>query len=446
MSKRPPSTAPATSDAVRWLYGLQHSGIKLGLDNIRALLDLLGHPERSYPSVLIAGTNGKGSVAAMLEAMLRAHGIRAGMYSSPHLVRPTERIRIGGEDISAAELDRLLVETRARLERGVERGTLAVQPSFFETMTAVALQAFKEGGVECAVLEVGMGGRLDATNAVDAAMGVVVTIDYDHVEHLGGTIERIAGEKAAIAKPGKPLVSGVAQDEARAILRAAADRAGAELVEARRLADVHDLADGRFEIRTPQRTYSDLRPPLRGRHQRDNARVAIVALQTLGSELGFEVDAARAREGLASTRWPGRLQWIEAKPPLMLDGAHNAAGAEALAEFLASQASRRRAVLLFGLTKDKEAQGIVGPLAERVDAVVVTRARVERAAEPEDVARSFRDLVKRVEVVRDPAEALERARLLALPDGYVLVAGSLYLVGEVLGLIEDRPVPGPVSM
>jgi len=291
-----------------------------------------------------------------------------------------------------------------------------------------------------------MGGRLDATNAVDAAMSVVVTIDYDHVEHLGGTIERIAAEKAAIVKPGKRLVSGVVQDEARAILRAAAERAGADLVEARRLADVRDLADGRFEVRTPRRTYADLRSPLRGRHQRDNARVAIVALETLAPELGFEVDAARAREGLAGTRWPGRLQWIEAKPPLLLDGAHNPAGAEVLAEFLAAEAGGLRAVLLFGLIQDKEVQGIVGPLAERVDAVVITRARVERAAEPEDLLPHLRALVKRVEVVRDPAEALERARLLALPDGYVLVAGSLYLVGEVLGLIEDRPVPGPVSM
>jgi dihydrofolate synthase/folylpolyglutamate synthase len=434
------------SDPVGWLYSLQHSGIKLGLDNIRALLDLLGHPQRAYASLLIAGTNGKGSVAAMLESMLSAHGIRAGMFTSPHLVRPTERVRIGGEDISGSQLDRLLVEMRARIERGVASGALAVVPSFFETITAAALQAFEESGVECAVLEVGMGGRLDATNAVDAAMGVVVTIDYDHVEHLGDTLERIAAEKAAIVKPGRPLVSGVVQDEARAVLRAAAERAGATLVEARQVAALSDSGDGRFEIRTAERTYGGLTSPLLGRHQRDNARVAIVALEALGAELGFTVDAARVREGLAGTRWPGRLQWITAQPPLLLDGAHNPAGAAVLAEFLDAEFRGRRAVLLFGALENKEVEGIVRPLAGRVDSIVITRARVERAAEPEDLARRVRPLAKRVEIVPDMSDALTRARALALPDGFVLVAGSLYLVGEVLGLLEGGPVPGPVSM
>ena len=200
------------SEPVDWLYGLQHSGIKLGLDNIRALLDVLGHPERSYRSVLVAGTNGKGSVAAMVESMLRAHGVRAGMFTSPHLMRPNERIRIDGEDISDDALDRGLIAMRKRIDAAIESGDLSVPPSFFETLTATALQAFEEAAIDCAVLEIGLGGRLDATNAVDAAMGVIVTIDYDHVDRLGGSLRSIAGEKAAIVKPGKPLVSGVTRE------------------------------------------------------------------------------------------------------------------------------------------------------------------------------------------------------------------------------------------
>jgi dihydrofolate synthase/folylpolyglutamate synthase len=431
---------------IDWLYGLQHSGIKLGLDNIRALLDVLGHPEHVYPSTLIAGTNGKGSVAAMLESMLRAHGVRAGMFTSPHLVRPNERIRIAGEDIPDPELDRVLIAMRERIDAAVERGELSVRPSFFETLTATALEAFKNGGVECAVLEIGMGGRLDATNAVEAHMGVIVSIDYDHVERLGGTLRSIAGEKAAIVKRGRPLVSGAVHDEVREILATAADEAGAELIEARLVADVRHLDASRFEIHTRNGAYTGLTLPLRGRHQRDNARVAIVALETLARQLDLEVDATKVRAGLARTRWPGRLQWVDGRPALLLDGAHNPAGAQALADYLRAEVPNRKPVLLFSTMKKKQVEGILRPLSDLIAGVIVTKAGVERAAEPEDLERQIRPLVKRVEVVPDPGEALERARFLSLPDDYVLVAGSLYLIGEILGFLEDSPVPGPVSM
>lgn len=430
---------------VGWLYDLQHSGIKLGLDNIRALLDVLDHPERSYPSALIAGTNGKGSVAAMLESMLRAHGIRAGMFTSPHLVRPNERIRIDGRDISDDDLDGLLIEMRSRIEDGIARGALDICPSFFEVVTATALQAFKASEIECGVLEIGMGGRLDATNAVDAVMSVVVTIDYDHVEKLGGTLESIAAEKAATVKPGRPLVSGVEREEARAVLREAAERAGSPLIEAARIADLVHAEDERFAIHTARQVYPDLTLALRGHHQVENARVAVVALETLAPELGFDPDPSKIREGLGNVRWPGRLQWVEGRPPLLLDGAHNPAGAQALADYLRSRGGERP-VLLFNAMKKKKVEEMVRPLADLIDGVVVTRARVDRAAEPEDLAPVLEPLVKRVEVIPDPGEALARARALALPNSYVLVAGSLYLVGEILTLSETSPVPGPVSM
>lgn len=434
------------TDPIAWLYDLQHFGVKLGLDNIRALLRVLGEPQRSYPSILVAGTNGKGSVAAMLEAMLRAHGLRAGLFSSPHLVRPNERIRIDGEDIATAELQRILRELRGRIDAASASGALAAHPSFFEVVTAAALTAFREAAIECAVLEVGLGGRLDATNAVDPVTSVVVTVDYDHTETLGPTLGRIAAEKAAIARPGRPLVSGVVQDEAVEVLRRVASEVGARLVEARAVAELEPSEDGSFGLRTSAGSYPELRSRLGGAHQWDNARVAVVALECAGRELGLAPDAARVREGLGCTRWPGRLQWIAGHPPLLLDGAHNPAGARALASSLVDEAAGRRAVLLFASMRRKPFAQVAGPLAEFADAVVVTRPSVERAAEPEEVASSLAPLFPRLEVVADTRAALARARALAAPSGFVLVAGSLYLVGEVLGSLENAPVPGPVSM
>jgi dihydrofolate synthase/folylpolyglutamate synthase len=430
---------------VDWLYDLQHFGVKLGLDNIRALLEVLNHPESAYPSILVGGTNGKGSVAAMIEAMLRAHGVETGMFTSPHLVRPNERVRIDGSDISTPDLERHLSEIRQAIEEGLRSGVLETHPSFFEVITATSLRAFRETGMRCAVLEVGMGGRLDATNAVEAILSVVVTVDFDHTEKLGPTLDLIAGEKVAIAKRGRKLVSGVVQDEAREVIRQACRTAGAELIEAREAARLEPGPDQRFAVVTGSRTYDDLNLPLQGDHQRENARVAVVALEAVASELGIEPDPGRVRDGLRSVRWPGRLQRIDGDPPFLLDGAHNPSGAAALGRYLRNEGSRRR-VLVTSAMRKKNLKGILQPLAGQVETVLITCPAIERAAEPEDFAGVARTLFDRVEILENPAEALARARRLASPDGYVLVAGSLYLIGEVLGILEGTPVPGPVPM
>jgi dihydrofolate synthase/folylpolyglutamate synthase len=431
------------SDPVAWLYGLQHSGVKLGLDGIRRLLDLLEHPELAYPSVLVGGTNGKGSTAATLDALLLAHGRRTGLYTSPHLVRPHERIRIHGRDLDDPPLQALLRELRARIAEGLAEGGLATYPSFFEVITAAALLAFARAQVEVAVLEVGLGGRLDATNAVEARASVIVSVDFDHMSTLGNTLAAIAGEKAGIVKAGRPVISGVIQPEARAVLERACMAASAPLLDVPALTEARQ-ENGTWTVRTPQRTYAGLQPALAGRHQIHNLCVALLAFETLAGELRFPVEENDVRDGVATVRWPGRLQRVEGNPPLLLDGAHNASGAAAL---VAELAQRRSApVLLFGAMRDKDLSSILGPLAERAGAVVLTRPRVDRAADPATLASALPAGTPAL-LESDLARALELARALARRDGCeVLVSGSLYLVGEVLGLLEGRPVPGPVPM
>ena len=417
-----------TPDLVSWLYGLQSHGVKLGLDGIRSLLTLLDHPERAYPSVLVGGTNGKGSVAAMLDAMLGASGRRSGLYTSPHLVRPNERIRIDGVDLSKPSLDRTLSVVRDACERGLADGKLESHPSFFEVMTAAALWAFAEAKVDSAVLEVGLGGRLDATNATEPLVSAIVTVNLDHVGTLGATLGAIAAEKAGIARAGCPLISGVAEPEALSILRERCEAAGAHFVDART---------------TP--LPSGVRLSLDGTHQRANARVAVRAFEDFARAIQLPVDPAAIRRGLESARWPGRLQLVPGAPSILLDGAHNAAGAEALAGHLALRGGPKP-VLLFAAMADKDIHGILAPLAPHVASIVATSAGVPRAADSRELASAARALGLPAGSEAEPSRALEKARAMAGPGGLVLVAGSLYLVGAVLGVLEGGSPPGPVAL
>jgi dihydrofolate synthase/folylpolyglutamate synthase len=417
-----------TPDLVSWLYGLQSHGVKLGLDGIRSLLTLLDHPERAYPSVLVGGTNGKGSVAAMLDAMLGASGRRAGLYTSPHLVRPNERIRIDGADLSKPSLDRALSVVRDACERGLAEGKLDEHPSFFEVMTASALWAFAEAKVDSAVLEVGLGGRLDATNATEPMVSAIVTVNLDHVGTLGATLAAIAAEKAGIARAGCPLISGVAQPEALSVLRERCEAVGAHFVDART---------------TP--LPSGVRLSLDGTHQRGNARVAVSAFEAFARAIQLPIDLGAVRRGLESARWPGRLQLVPGAPSILLDGAHNAAGAEALAGHLALRGGPKP-VLLFAAMADKDIPGILAPLAPHIASVVATRAGVPRSADSRGLASAARALGLPAGSEAEPARALEKARAMAGPGGLVLVAGSLYLVGTVLGVLEGGSPPGPVAM
>jgi dihydrofolate synthase/folylpolyglutamate synthase len=435
-------------ETVEWLYALQHFGIKLGLDNIRALLRELGHPEKALKCVHVAGTNGKGSVAAMIDAMLESSGVRSGLFTSPHLVRPNERIRIAGEDIDSDELHRRLDGMRTMIADAKEGGRLETQPSFFEVVTATALHAFEQHGLEAAVLEVGLGGRLDATNAVAADVGVIVSIALDHTKTLGPTIEKIAVEKAGIIKPGMPVVSGVVQQRAIDVIRQTCDRRGARWIDARLEVKLVHETPSSFSLATARAAYRDLRPALVGRHQIDNTRVAIAAFELLMERMGHEVDPEAVRQGLATMRWPGRLEWVapdDGLAPMLFDSAHNPAGVDALARHLVDE-RRGKAVLLFGATTGKPLERLIDPLLPFVEAAVITRPPVPRGLDPEEVAELVRSRIDAVSVAAEPRAALEVARGLAGADGYVLVTGSLYLVGHVLGLLTPEEVPGPVAM
>ena len=434
---------------VDWLYGLQHFGIKLGLDNIQAVLDVLGRPERSYRTAHIAGTNGKGSVAAMLDAMLAASGKRSGLFTSPHLVRPNERIRLLGVDIGDQELNRRLASMRDVIQAARADGTLAAHPSFFEVITATALEAFRQHEMDAAVLEVGLGGRLDATNAVAADVGVVVSIGLDHVKTLGPTIEKIAAEKAGIVKPGMPVVSGVVQSEARSVLVEACERADARFIDGRaRVAlERHDRGD--LVLRGEHGTYDDLRVALAGPHQIDNARIAVAAFECLMEQFGETTQARVVREGLARVRWPGRLQWIDrgpGQPGMLLDGAHNPEGIRCIAEYLDEHPLDDGSVLLFGATRGKPLDPLLEPLSRHCRSVVVGRPPIERGLDPQEVAQAAEAFFDQVVAAPDTAGALSLAEAMAGERGSILVTGSLYLVGDVFGLLERRPVPGPVAM
>jgi len=432
------------SGAIGWLYGLETFGIRLGLETTRLLLERLGRPDRSFSSILVGGTNGKGSVAALLDAMLLASGWRSGLYSSPHLVRPNERVRILGRDVSTERLEAALGAVRQASERAVADGALRTPPSFFEAMTAAALLLFREAGVEVAVLEVGLGGRLDATNVVEAEVSVIVTVDFDHTDRLGTTLSEIASEKAGIAKAGRPLVCGVEGEQAVGPIRAACEASGAEFVPARRLAEIQD--DGPcFDVRTPRGRYEGIALPLLGDHQKENALVAIVAFERLAERLGFEPDPVAVRRGLAEVRWPGRLQWVSGRPPLLLDGAHNPAGARALASYLVGLPGARPVGLL-AASQGKDLRGILAPLSPRLDRAVLTRSTVRRAAAPEELEAAAFDVGLRVEIEPDVGRALDLARQLAPPGGFVVVTGSLYLVGDVLAALEGGGLPGPVAL
>jgi dihydrofolate synthase/folylpolyglutamate synthase len=423
------------------LFALENFGIKLGLENIARLCEALGHPERSFVSLHIAGTNGKGSVTAMVHAAMRAAGINAARYTSPHLSSLTERFVIGDTPADPEAFDEVTTTVLDCADRLRGRNLLSVPPTFFEATTAIGFELFRRAGVEAAAIEVGLGGRFDATNVISPIAGAITTIGLDHQQHLGNTCADIAFEKAGIIKPGMPVVAGDLAPDALAVIRRVAAERGATLVEA--VSDTRvssELIDGRalVAMQTPHTTYGPVLLALRGEHQIGNAIVAVRLLEA-AAERGLRVPAAAVERGLATADWPARLELLtlEGGRKVLLDAAHNADGAQALAEYLA-QWYPERLPLVLGVMRDKDVSAILSTLLPRASAVIVTMAPTWRALPAEDLAEHVRRMGMRdVAVIPDPDRAVERA--LEMADT-VCVAGSIFLAGAVRDGLKARAI------
>ena len=421
---------------VERLFALEHFGIKLGLAAMQAVLAELGQPQDAWASLHVAGTNGKGSVSAMTSAALTRAGYTVGRYTSPHLVHVEERIAIGGQAVSVDVLSAALGRVFVAVDALVAKGLLAAVPTFFEVSTAAAFLIFAETRVDVAVVEVGLGGRFDATNVITPVAAAITTIDFDHERHLGTTIAAIAREKAGIAKAGVPLVVGDVPDDALDVIESVARHAGAPVTRARHDAVVDGRLDAghvRMTVRTPVAEYGPVRLGLAGWHQAGNALVAIRLLEALGARSGMRVPPEAVIAALAEVRWPARLEWLRhpaSGARVLVDAAHNPAGARALAAYL-GETTASGLTLVTSVMADKNVAGVVGPLLPYVGRVVATAAHLTRATDPAALAAQVAALGPAglvVEVEADPARAVARALALPAP---VLLTGSIYLVGPL---------------
>ncbi len=420
-------------EAVQYLLSLGHEtlAIKLGLRNTELLFNALDNPERAFPSVQIAGTNGKGSTAAMLDSICRAAGIKCGLYTSPHLVSITERIRINGNEITHEDFAACATVVRDASEQ------LEALPTFFEQVTAIALLAFRNAGIELAILETGLGGRLDSTTAANARIVAITPIAMDHEEYLGSTLESIAAEKGAIIRPG---VEAVIAKQPRAALEVLLRRCEETGVRPTVVRDTHTideiLTDGRFCVTfaTAMESYLRVWLGLRGEHQIENAAVAIHLAELMRAE-GFEIPHSAIVNGLETTRHAGRLERIPHEPAFLIDGAHNPAGAQSLRDYL-DEFAQRPLTLVFGAMHDKRLDDIGEILFPIVDLLILTTTENPRSASVEmlePVAHRFAkgNIVK----TESSAQALRIATEMTPSHGLICIAGSLYLIGEMRPLI-----------
>jgi dihydrofolate synthase / folylpolyglutamate synthase len=427
--------------SLQYLYALQSHGIKPGLSRTIALLGALGNPHSLFEVFHIAGTNGKGSTAAMTASILAAQGYRVGLYTSPHLVEFTERIQINGASIPH-EAAAVLTET----VRQAAEHHLSEPPTFFEATTAMAFKHFADAGVQFGVIEVGLGGRFDATNVVAPLVSAITTIAMDHQQYLGDTLDAIAGEKAGIIKDRVPIVTGRIEAPALSVIQAQALRCEAPCRSLGREFDIHGESPARFSYRGLTHSYTDLTCPLAGRHQLDNAACALAMLD-VAQERGTRISEASIRMGLRTVRWPGRLEITGWQPEILLDGAHNPQAAGVLAAYLTAENARRssaasRLILVVGMMRDKDRGAVLARLAGTPGAshLILTKAMHPRAAEPEELAQAAAGLGIPVEIMSSVPAALARARALAHRNDTICVTGSLSVVGEAKAALENTTV------
>jgi dihydrofolate synthase/folylpolyglutamate synthase len=429
-------------ESLQYLLSLGHetTAIKLGLRNTELLLESLGNPHQQFASVQIAGTNGKGSTAVMLDSICRAAGISTGTFTSPHLVSITERISVAGREISEVDFAIYASEVRSAADSLVGSGKLAALPTFFEHVTAIALLAFREARVKLAILETGLGGRLDAITVAGAMTVAITPLALDHQEYLGETIEEIAAEKAAIIRPGVTAIIACQPAEAlNVILRRCAEVGVEPRIDQESRNQIEEITDdGRLVVtfETNEARYEFVRLGLRGRHQIINTSVAIRLAESLQQQ-GFEVSNAAIVEGIKSAKHPGRLELHDGQPAWLLDGAHNPAGAQSLRAFL-DEFVKQPVTLVFGAMNDKRLEEIAAILFPTADRLIVTEPDNVRAAGIDRLHDLATSIVScdRVVAARSVSDALQMAKDITPPNGIICVTGSLYLLGEVKAILK----------
>lgn len=409
-------TSPRT-----YLHQLNSNLIRLGLEPITKLLASLHNPQHNYVSILVGGTNGKGSIAATVAAILEAGGYRVGLYTSPHLVDLRERIRVNGEMIAEAELDCLIDEVRQHVGEEV---------SYFEFFTAVAFLYFYRRQVDMAILEVGLGGRLDATNVVKPLLSIISNISLEHQEYLGKRLEDIAGEKGGIIRQGGVCLTAAKQRSVLKKLTEICRERQAVLYRVGKDVVIRCHRDGTFSYQGLQKSYARLFCFLKGRHQMDNAALALAAIEIVAAR-GWPVSDLALLKGMAAVKWEGRLEVLQAAPQVVVDGGHNLAGIAALCRALQEDFTYRRLILVFGVLSDKNYTKMLKHIAPLAYMVIITRPETERAVPPRELEELAGSYCRQVKVIEQPRQALAKAMKVADKEDLICVTGSLYLVGDI---------------
>jgi dihydrofolate synthase / folylpolyglutamate synthase len=436
--------------AVRYLHSLgrelaaptQAAAAKFDLENITVLAERLGRPDRAYPSVHIAGTNGKGSTAAFLDSILRTAGFRTGLNTSPHLERINERIRVAGEEISDEAFAETLTRIASIIEELLADGKLRAHPTYFECVTAMAFEYFAKQRVDFGVFEVGLGGRLDATNIITPVVSIITRIDFDHESFLGHSLSEIAGEKAGILKEAVPVVMAEQRSEAREVILAQAAKLRCPVIEAAHAFRIdHEAMQGGFARARVTEAASgwsiDVAPRLAGRFQLQNALNAVAAAWLLQSR-GYRIADQAIAQGIAATEWPGRIEKIGSRPDVYLDGAHNPSAARELAAYWEENFAGRKIFLLYAAMRDKAVDEVAGLLFPHAVEVIFTEPRISRAISAAQLAEMAGHHAVRNSVIADASQALDYALGKAAPEDAIFVTGSLYLVGQLRAYWKQR--------
>lgn len=422
---------PDIRSTLKYLYDLQFFGIKFGLENTRILLEFIGNPHKKFPVIHVAGTNGKGSVCAMLASIFETAGLRCGLYTSPHIVHFSERIRINDTQISEDDIVRLTRLLQPEIGR--------LQCTFFEATTVMAFAYFAENNVDIAVIETGLGGRLDATNVVEPEVAVITTIDFDHMAYLGDTLEKIASEKAGIIKHRKPTIIGKMSAEAMSVMKSAAREAASPLYIFGETFTAHhreaDINGGRMDMNwrfsDEDGEIKNIEVPLIGEHQLDNAAIAVAAARL---QQTFPVSDEHIRQGIRSIRWPGRFYVKHQKPWIILDAAHNPAGMRTLVQTLklSNTNSNGERVLMIGMLSDKDWESSLREIVPHFDRIITITPPNPRALTAERLAAFIRTMSKPVDVIDDPVTAYYAAVQKQKADDLLVITGSFYVLQEVL--------------